>query len=85
MANLYLVYKLAQHFDGDEDCNINRDLNVYILQDNVTGPRDRTEYFEDQWIRRLDTRALHGINSNLTETFCKDRYLYFIFNSVFCT
>ena len=44
---------------GNEECTINRDLKVYILQDNVSGPRDRREYFEDRWITRLDTKALH--------------------------
>ena len=46
--------KLALHFHRNKDCNINRDLNVYILQDNVTGPLDRREYFEDRWIMTLD-------------------------------
>ena len=40
-------------------------LKVYILQDNVTGPRDRREYFEDRWITRLNMKAPHGMNTNL--------------------
>ena len=57
--------ELAQNFHGNEECNINRDLKVYILQDNVTGPRDRREYFEDRWITRLYTKSPHGMNTNL--------------------
>ena len=56
--------ELAQHFHGNEESNINRDLKVYMLQDNVTGPRDRREYFEDRWIKRLDTKAPHGMNTS---------------------
>ena len=67
---------LAQHFHGNEECNINRDLKVYILQDNVTGPRDRREYFEDRWITRLDTNAPHGMNTNLKH-FAKIHYELF--------
>ena len=51
--------ELAQHFHGNKDCNINRDLNIYILQDNVNGPRDSREYSEDRWITKLDTKAPH--------------------------
>ena len=68
--------ELAQHFHGNEECNINRDLKVYILQDNVTGPRDRREYFEDRWITRLDTKAPHGMNTNLKH-FAKIHYELF--------
>ena len=38
---------------------------MFILQDNVTGPHDRREYFEDRWITRLDTKAQHEMNTNL--------------------
>ena len=68
--------ELAQHFYGNEECNINRDLKVYILQDNVTGPCDRREYFEDRWITRLNTKALHGMNTNLKH-FAKIHYELF--------
>ena len=68
--------ELAQHFHGNEECSINRDLKVYILQDNVTGPRDRREYFEDRWITRLDTKAPHGMNTNLKH-FAKIHYELF--------
>ena len=68
--------ELAQHFHGNKDCNLNRDLNFYILQDNITGPRDRREYFEDRWITRLDTKAPHGMNTNLKH-FAKIHYKLF--------
>ena len=51
-------------------------MKVYILQDNVTGPRDRREYFEDRWITRLDTKAPHGMNTNLKH-FAKIHYELF--------
>ena len=51
--------ELAKHFHGYKEYNINRDLTVYILQDNVTGLPDRWEYFEDHWITRLTRK--HGI------------------------
>ena len=63
--------ELAQHFHRNEECNINRDLKVYILQDNVTGPRDWREYFEDRWITRLDTKA-PARNEHKLKAFCKD-------------
>ena len=72
----YFGYIYIQHFHGNEECNINRDLKVYILQDNVTGPRDRREYFEDRWITRLDTKAPHGMNTNLKH-FAKIHYELF--------
>ena len=68
--------ELAQHFHGNEECNINGDLKVYFLQDNVTGPRDRREYFEDCWITRLDRKAPHGMNTNLKH-FAKIHYELF--------
>ena len=68
--------ELAQHFHGNEECNINGDLKVYILQDNVTADRDRRECFEDRWIMRLDTKALHRMNTNLKH-FAKIHYELF--------
>ena len=73
--------ELAQYFHGNKECNINRDLNVYILQDNVTGPRNRREYFEDRWIIRLDTKAPHKMNTNLKH-FAKIHYELFEKNSM---
>ena len=69
-------YKLAHHFHGNKECNIKRDLIVYILQDNVTGLRDKREYFEDPWIMRLDTKAPHGMNTDLKH-FAKIHYELF--------
>ena len=63
--------ELAQHFLGNKDCNISRDLNVYIMQDNVIGPRDRKEYFEDHWITRLDTKAPHTNLKHFAKIHCK--------------
>ena len=68
--------ELAQHFHENKEFNINRDLNVYILQNNITCPRDRREHFEDRWITRLDTKAPQGMNTNLKH-FAKIHYELF--------
>ena len=46
--------ELSQHFHNNKECSIDRDLKVYILQDNVTGSWEKREYFEDHWITRLN-------------------------------
>ena len=33
--------KLAQSFHGSRECDIKKHLNVYILQDNVIGSREK--------------------------------------------
>ena len=59
--------ELSLHFQNSKECNMDRALKVYILQDNVTGSWEKREYFEDRWITRLDSKVANGINSNLKE------------------
>ena len=40
--------ELAQHFHRSHECDIKKDLKVYILQDNVISSRERKEFYEDQ-------------------------------------
>ena len=68
--------ELSQHFHNNKECSIDRDLKVYILQDNVTGSWEKREYFEDRWITRLNSKAPNGMNSNLKE-FAKTFYALF--------
>ena len=35
------AYELAQDFHGSHECDINKDLKVYILQDNVISSREK--------------------------------------------
>ena len=44
--------ELAHHFHLNT-CDFDKDLRVYILQDNVTGPKYQHEFLEDRWIMRL--------------------------------
>ena len=68
--------ELSQHFHNNKECRIDRDLKVYILQDNVTGSWEKREYFEDHWITRLNSKAPNGMNFNLKE-FAKTFYALF--------
>ena len=70
------VCELSQHFHNNKECSIDRDLKVYILQDNVTGSWGKREYFEDRWMTRLNSKAPSGMNSNLKE-FAKTFYALF--------
>ena len=56
--------EVSQHFHNSKECSIDRDLNVYILQD-VTGSWEKREYFKDRWITKLNSKAPNGMNSNL--------------------
>ena len=73
--------ELSQNFHNSKECSTDRDLKVYILQDNVTGSWEKREYFEDCWITRLNSKALSGMNSNLKE-FAKTFYTLFILTSI---
>ena len=44
--------ELSQHFHNSKEYSIDRDLKVYILQDNVTGSWEKRGYFKDRWITR---------------------------------
>ena len=68
--------ELSKHFHYNKECSIDRDLKVYILQDNVTGSWEKREYFEDRWITGLNSKAPNGMNSNLKE-FAKTFYALF--------
>ena len=68
--------ELSQHFHNNKECSIDRELKIYILQDNVTGSWEEREYFEDRWITRLNSKAPNGMNSNLKE-FAKTFYALF--------
>ena len=68
--------QLSQHFHESKNCKIEKDLKVYILQDNATGTREKREFMEDRWITRLNTKSLNGMNSNLKD-FAKTFYSLF--------
>ena len=53
----------SQHFHESKNCKIEKDLKVYILQDNATGTRKKREFMEDRWIIRLNTKSPNGMNS----------------------
>ena len=57
--------ELAQHFHGSHECDIKKDLNVYILKDNVIGSREKKEFYENLWITRLNTKSPNGMITNL--------------------
>ena len=68
--------ELPQHIQGSHECDIKKDLKVYILQDNVIGSSEKKEFYKDRWITRLDTKSLHGMNTNLKH-FAKTYYELF--------
>ena len=69
--------ELSQHFHESKNCKIEKDLKVYILQDNATGTWEKREFMEDRWITRLNTKSPNGMNSNLKD-FAKTFYsVYF--------
>ena len=45
--------ELSQHFHESKNCKIEKDLKVYILQNNATGTRDKSEFIENRWIMLL--------------------------------
>ena len=65
--------QLAKHFHGSHECGIKKDLNVYILQDNVIASHEKKEFYGDRWITRLYTKPPHGMNTNLKH-FAKTYY-----------
>ena len=58
--------ELSKHFI-DNACDFDEDLVVHILQQNVTGSRIMREKCEDQWMRRLSTLTLNGLNTSTGE------------------
>ena len=59
--------ELSQHFHESKICKIEKDLKVYILEDNATGTREKREFMEDRWITRLNTKSPNGMHSNLKD------------------
>ena len=49
--------ELAQHLHGSHECDIKKDLKVYILQESVIGSCEKKEFYEDRWITRLNTKS----------------------------
>ena len=68
--------ELSQHFHESKNCKIEKDLKVYIFQDNATGIREKREFMEDRWITRLNTKSPNGKNSNLKDF---DKTFYSLF------
>ena len=60
--------ELPQHFhEAPSSCDFDRDLQIHILQKNVTGSRISRETEEDKWIMKLGTLAPSGLNAKLSE------------------
>ena len=38
--------ELAQHFHGSHECDMKKDLKVYILQDNVIGSHEKKNFMK---------------------------------------
>ena len=57
--------ELPKHFNESKTCIFDRDLEIYVLQKNVTGSRNFREQHEDKWILRLDTLQPNGMNVEL--------------------
>ena len=68
-------FELAQHFHTSHECDIKKDLKVYILQKNVIGSHEKKEILS-RWMTRLDSRSPHGMNTNLKH-FAKTYYELF--------
>ena len=64
--------ELSQHFYESKHCKIEKDLKLYILQNNATGTREKRQFTEDCWITKLNTKSPNGMNSSVkgfAETF----------------
>ena len=60
--------ELPQHFhESQNGCDFDRDLQIHILQKNLTGSRVAREAVEDQWIMKLGTLSPSGLNAKLSE------------------
>ena len=54
--------ELSQHFHESKNCKIEKELKVYILQNNATGTREKREFIENRWI---NTKSPNGMSSDL--------------------
>ena len=68
--------KVGPNACESRSCKIEKDLKVYILQNNATGTREKREFVEECWITRLNTKSLNGMNSYLKD-FVRHFTLYF--------
>ena len=59
--------ELPKHFKDSPSCDFDRDLEVHILQRNISGSRAIMEAHEDRWILRLNTMSPNGLNSKFSE------------------
>ena len=51
----------------DQNCDFQKDLRLYILENNLPVSRSACEAREDSWIIKLDTRSPNGLNSKLDD------------------
>ena len=58
--------ELVKHFH-DQNCDFQKDLRLYILENNLPVSRSACEPREDSWIIKLDTRSPNGLNSKLND------------------
>ena len=70
------AYELSQHFHESKNCKTEKDLKVYILQNNARGTPEKREFIENRWTTRLNTKSPNGMNSNLKD-FSKTFYSLF--------
>ena len=63
---LQLTCELVKHFH-DQNCDFQKDLRLYILENNLPLSRFACEAREDSWIIKLDTRSPNGLNSKLND------------------
>ena len=68
--------KLSQHFHESKNCKIEKDLKVYILQDNATGTPEEREFMDDHWITKLNMKSPNVMNPN-PKDFAKTFYSLF--------
>ena len=61
-----LTCELVKHFH-DQNCDFQKDLRLYILENNLPVSRSACEAREDSWIIKLDTRSPNGLNSKLND------------------
>ena len=57
--------ELDKHFHLSKNCRF-EDLEIFILEKDVTGSRHFREIQEDKWILRLDSLKPNGINAHLS-------------------
>ena len=61
-----LTCELVKHFH-DQNCDFQKDLRLYILENTLPVSRSACEAREDSWIIKLDTRSPNRLNSKLND------------------